>query len=215
MTGVAVEVEKLLVGSMSKELLLAFREEADAAMHEAWRRAHEGGRYADTLRRAVLGHERHWNLERAMERAASRCNHEYACAATMPRGGHYGLVRLDSWLVGRAVLAHPDFPLRASKYRRTLAEMNRAASSIGSLFDHGPVVAAPQYALLLTTPDKNKPEQLARVMLGVPNTDLDGWLYLTPIQALIALFTKTEETHVTPVETIPDVAVPLLKKPRG
>lgn len=197
--------------SLPLQLFNAVPEHFDAAYHEAARRAAERGRYDHSVRRHVLGHERHWNLDRALVAAARAAGLDAEIASTIPRGGLFSVIKTDDWIIGRASAPYSGARLRPARYRSMLAELNRFASDCGDLLSGPTRVAPPRYGLFLSSGNRHAPEEMARLWFGVPRPGLQSWMLFMPLEELVAGYAAPETVREVEPETVEDRAVPKLK----
>ncbi len=178
--------------------------------------------YAKPERANMLGQARHACCEQGFRIAAQDAGLAAIVPHTKPAGGRYTLVSHGGvHLIRSNVQAHCGTP-RPTRFRSAWAVLNAWLDPVQlDLLRSVPMPSADQLCgMIVVTAHRSNgdPSIPAFVGLGIPRSDLSGWVYLEPIQKLLARYhdleTKTHTPRETPV-TVKDRAAPRLKKTSG
>ncbi len=190
------------------------REEMDVAFSKAQKCVRE--RFDDPERVHMLGQARHAYCEEGFRRAARSAKLTAESISTRPAGGQYSAVTVsDVCLVRANIQVHRGAP-RPTRFRKEYAACNRwlEPTQLNLLRDTPRPSPDALCAMLVVTahdvhPNSDAP---AFVGMGIPSSDLSGWMVLEQIDRLLGRYhdASVSTGPGTPVE-IKDRAVPRLK----
>ena len=191
-------------------------EEVDAAFAKAWRVTDQ--HYAAPERSNMLGQTRHAFCEEAFRVAAQEAGLSVVVPHTNPAGGRYSLVSHGSIHLIRCNVQSHCGPPRPTRFRRQWAALNAwLAPSQLDLLQVVPTPTSDRLCGMIVVSANRRtgdPTVPAFVGLGVPRSDLSGWVVLEPIQKLLARYHDMEATRhdpSVPATKVLDQALPRLK----
>jgi hypothetical protein len=205
-------VEDYIAKFLPVSLLKTISEEFDQAHFDAHKRATKEGDYDPHKMKEVLGYQQHWLCEMALKRAGEVSGFSIADSQTTPKGGRYTLIYSDKFVIGRAKGDNSRNGVRTAKYRVRLSEMNDFISGSQGDFFYKQEIAPSDvlYGLFLSAAHPSRKSSPAYVKFAVPNATFTGWLYIEPIEKIIANLTEAEVA----VEAVPDLATVKIREPR-
>ena len=195
--GVMIDPRNQITAAVPAAFFAAFEEETGEAYAEALRltRAH----FEEPEQRAMLGYHRHALGERAVRLAAGKTGLTAVAECTDPVGGRYTVVRSDGVRLVRAIpQTHRGLP-RPAAFRTTLARINAWMDPIQpDLFrpTSSAVLTNQLTAMLIVVPRRYGDLSIpAWVGVGVPRSDLSGWIVRESIDKLLSRYAAV---HIPP-----------------
>ena len=205
-----------IVQCLPGEFFQALLEQMDAAFARALSLTRK--HYEEPEQFMMLGQNRHAFCEEAFRVAAETAVLSNVSAHTEPAGARFSLVTHgDVSLIRSNVQVHCGLP-RPSKFRQEFAALNAHLSPLqNDLFADVVVPSAERICgMVVVTANRRGYDQSVPAFagLGVPRSDLTGWISLAPITTILARYHDVDAAaHRQPeiqVE-VRDRAVPRLK----
>lgn len=205
-----------IIKAIPREFFRSLIENLDAAFVRADNMATKS--FSEPERMAMSGQLRHAFCEDAVRNAASACDIHAVAGFTEPAGARFSFVSHQGInLIRSNIQGHCGTP-RPSRFRRQFAAMNAWLRPVQT--DLFKVVQAPPSdklcGVIVATINRHGDQTLpAFVGLGVPFSDLSGWLAFEPIHHVMARyqgFDAEQDVGHGPVVKVIDKAMPKLKR---
>ncbi|WP_337996644.1 hypothetical protein [Oleispirillum naphthae] len=196
---------KRLVDLIPQPLAVALQESTESALAQAWQ---EAERFDTPERAQARGQLFHLHAEHAFRLAGDRYGAHNESVETQPAGGHFSIVHLPGFVLGRARACSPGTLPRPGKTRRIMASANAWLSPLQLDFFRNitPPIPGTIYGVLTAVVGSWKAPGLAWLGVVIPSGDCESILCRASLQQII----DAHNTGGTVI--VEDRARPTLKK---
>lgn len=205
-----------IIESFPVSFFKILQERFDAAFSEAYRLTEL--HIEEPEKQNSIGQFRHARCEAAFRNSAKDSGLNAFAKPTNPRGSQYSLIENNNFYLIRGNVQHHCGTPRATRFRKEWASKNEwlAPSQLDLFKETSPPIEDGLCGIIIATAQKKYHDQTvpAFLGLGIPHSDLSGWVILLSIDKIIAKYHDIETIQRTPKEAtsiIKDIAIPKLK----